>query len=210
MLVKKGAAGGFTVWKHMMGPGQNCNHGYDHGSALTDYKTCYGKADRRYKTVLSAHKIDQIDASYAADLFRQLGEGGDGGLAYAVKITVDAGVYACHGNGEGNDAKQRRGTLLQKKRHGDLICVQIDCQGAGDGKRHGQQKTGPECAEGIFIVPRACFICHIFGNGSLNAGHREGEGKSKHRGNELIDAHAFRAENIGKKDTIKKADKAAD
>ena len=44
----------------------------------------------------------------------------------------------------------------------------------------------------------------------MNAGHGEGKGQGKYRGDELVEAHALRAEYIGEKNTVKKADESAD
>ncbi len=57
---------------------------------------------------------------------------------------------------------------------------------------------------------RAVFACHVFGDGCLDTGDSERKGKGKHRGDQLIDSHALRAEYVGQKDTVKEADQAAD
>ena len=148
---------------------QNRYHRDDHGSTLADHKPHHGKADRRSKAVPQTDKVNQVDASHAADLFCQLREGGDGGFPDSEKIAVDAGMHAGHGNGEGNDTKQRSSTFFQQKGHGDLICVQIDRGCAGCGEKHSEKEACPEGAKGIFVVTGARLACHIFGDGCLDA-----------------------------------------
>ena len=142
-------------------------------------------------------KINQVDASHPADLLRELREGGDGGFADAVKVAVDAGVHACHGDGERDDAKERGGSRFQQQVACDRFCVHIDAEGADRRERHCKKKTRPERAEGVFVVAGARLTCHIFGDGGLDAGYREGEGEGQHGGDELVEAHALRAEYAG-------------
>ena len=49
----------------------------------------------------------------------------------------------------------------------------------------------------------------IFGDCGLYAGDGQSEGERQHGGDQLIDTHALRTEHIGQKDTVEKADKAA-
>mgnify|MGYP006893953552 CR=1 FL=1 len=105
----------------MVCPGQDRDYRYDHRCTLTDDQTCHRKADGWLHAMLSEMIIDQIDGTHTENLFRQLRHGRNGSLAYAVEIAVDAGVYGCHGNGEGNDAQKGRGPALHQESYGDSI-----------------------------------------------------------------------------------------
>ena len=144
-----------------------------------------------------ADKIDQVYAANPENLFRELGKGGNGSPADAVEIAVDAGVYTGHRNGERNDAKKRGSPLLQKKIRCDRFRIYIDAERAGCGERHRHKKACPECTERIFIIAGARFARHIFGDGGLYAGHGKRKREGQHGGDELVEAHALRAEHIG-------------
>ncbi len=196
--------------KYPVCAGQNCHYRYDHGGAFPDHKAHHGEADRGRKPVLLADIIDQVDAAHPTDLFRELGKGRNAGFADAVEVAVDTGMNGSHGNGEGDDAKQWGRPLLHQKDAGDVVRTQIDIEGAGDGERHCQKKTCPERAKGTLIITGGGLAGYVFGDGGLDARDREGEGEGQHGRDELIDAHALRAEYIGEKNAVEKADKAAD
>ena len=54
----------------MAGAGEDRHHGDDHGGAFADHKADHSEADGGGKPLPFADKINQIDASHAADLFR--------------------------------------------------------------------------------------------------------------------------------------------
>ncbi len=193
-----------------MSPRQNRHHRDDHGGALADHKPHHGEADGGCKPVFLADKINHIDAPHPADLFRKLGKGGDAGFADAVEIAIDAGVHAGHGDGERDDAQKRGSPRFQQQVCRNRLRIDIDAGCTADGERHRQNEARPECAEGTFVIAGARFTCHILGDGGLDAGHGEGKGQRQHGGDELVEAHALRTEYIGEKNTVKKADKAAD
>ena len=116
-------------------------------------------------------------------------------MADAVKIAIDAGVNRSHGNGEGNDPKKRGSPLFHKEKDGNLIGIAVDAYGTQNGQCHGQNKTGGQMQNRPFVVFCGGFPGHIFGNSGLYTGHRQGKGQGKDRGDELINAHAFRTKN---------------
>lgn len=160
--------------------------------------------------MFTAGIVDQIDTPHTKNLFGQLGDGRNRGPADAIKIAVDTGMHAGHGDGHGYDAKQRRRAHFHQAGGSDIIGPLINqgCAQKGEGKRH--KKACPQCAEGIFIVMCAGLAGYIFGDGSLYAGDGECKGEGKYRGNQLIDSHAFSTEYIGQKDSVEEADQAAD
>ncbi len=107
----------------MVRPGEDCDHGYDHGCTFADDQTGYGKVNSGLHVMLSEKIVDQINRTYAEELLRQLRYSRDGGLADTVKITVNAGVRGRHGNGQGDNAKEGRCSAFQKEGCGDGIGV---------------------------------------------------------------------------------------
>ena len=98
-----------------------CHQGNQHGGAFPNHQPYDRKADGRSHIVFLAEIINQIDTAYPYDLFRQLAQGRDGGLPYAIKVTVNTGVNGCHGNGKGDYAQQRGSACLQQKVKGNFI-----------------------------------------------------------------------------------------
>lgn len=119
-----------------------CDQGYDHGSAFSDDKPHNGKTDCGRIPFLQAEIINEIHASHTHDLLGELTDGGHNCFFDAVKIAVDAGVHRGHGNGQGDNAKQRSSPLFQQERNGDLISKTVDEKCAQNGNCHGKQKTG--------------------------------------------------------------------
>ena len=115
---------------------------YDHGSTFSDDKPHNGKADGGFIPSLQTEIINEIHASHTHDLLGKLTDGGHNCFFDAVKIAVDAGVHSGHGNGQGDDAKQRSSPLFQQERNGNLIGKAIDEKCAQNGNCHGEQKTG--------------------------------------------------------------------
>lgn len=120
----------------------DCDQGYDHGGTFPDDKSNNGKADGRLKASLQAEIVNEINASHAHDLFGKLADGGHNCFFDAVKIAVDAGVNRGHGDGQGDDAKQRSSPFFQQERNGNLIGKAVDENRAQNGNCHGNQKTG--------------------------------------------------------------------
>ncbi len=86
----------------------------------------------------------------------------------------------------------------------------IDEKSAQQREAERQKEAGPQRAKGTFIVVGAGFVGHIFGDGSLYAGCREGEREGQHGSNQLVDTHSFCAKYIGQKDSVEEADQPAE
>lgn len=65
--------------------------------------------------------VNQIDTSHTADLFCQLGDGRNRGLADAIEIAVDTGMHAGHGDGYRYDAKKRCRARFHQTGGSDII-----------------------------------------------------------------------------------------
>ena len=69
-------------------------NGYNRGGCFSDDKSHNCKADRRLHAVSLVYRVDDVDASYAYQLFNKLTQGRDGCFTNAVKIAVDTGMYS--------------------------------------------------------------------------------------------------------------------
>ena len=136
----------------------------------------------------------QIDAGYTAQLFCQLGGRGDTGFFHSVEIAVDAGVNGAQGNGQGDDAQHGGRPLFQKERTGDPLGELQDEPGAQAGEYQGGRKAYCDYTGGGVVVSGRSLRCHMFGDGGLQSRGRDGEGKGGDGPQQLIDAHAFLAE----------------
>ena len=198
------------TWKNMVCTDKNSDHGHNHGCTFTDNKPHYGEADGGRHIVLFTDIVNHVDASYTEDLFRQLGEGRDCGLADTIEIAVDAGVYCRHGNREGYNTQQWSRSWFQKEGCANPVRIGIDIQGTGSRKGHCKEESCPQRAKRRFIIPRGCFAGHILGDSGLYAGYGQGERERQNRGDKLIDSHTFGAEHVGEKDAVEEADETAE
>ncbi len=117
------------------------NQGNNHGCCFSDDKTNDSKADGWFHAAGTANIVNCINTADSYDLFGQLTGRRDGCLTDAVEVAVDTGVHGCHGNGQGNDAKQRSSPLFHKEINSNFIRKTVNTAHAQKGKRHGNHKA---------------------------------------------------------------------
>ncbi len=91
----------------------DCRQGNKHGKAFPDGKTDDRTGDLRCALVRPEPSADKKDTSHPGELFQYLCQCRDTGTFDAVEISVDQRMGGTEGNGQCENAQQRRGTFFQ-------------------------------------------------------------------------------------------------